>query len=422
MLAARMLRRGIEPFLARTRTGLRFVLTDGTEITNTDGEPEATIHFRHPGAERQAVAFGHIGLLESYFRQRIDIEGDLCAVFRAAYDSRFSRPNPLVRLRNRWHEHRYSNHTLAQAKDNARAHYGLPREFFAWWLDDPTMTYTCAYWKEGTTTVEEAQRNKLEHVCRKLRLQPGEEMADIGCGWGGLMYHAQREYGVRVTGYNATTEQVESLRGDIARDGLDNVLSVHEADHREVDRQFDKVAHVGVLEHCGRDQIRPGIEALARATRPGGLGVLHYIGHIGDFETEFYIRKHVFPGGWIPSLTQCLDVMEENGLEILDIENLRRHYALTLDAWADRFDRHWEEIRRIDPERFDEHFRRNWRVYLHGCAEMFRASTGYTHLFQIVYSKGNVGYDYPMSRAYLYAPDFRAATEGEDSGRVTGER
>ena len=412
MVSARLLRRGIEPFAAATGAGLRFVFSDGEQLANTAGEPEATITFHSPRAEWNALAFGHIGLLESFFRQQVDIDGDLRAVFRASYDSRFSKPNPLVAVRNRWHEWRFSNRTLARAKANARAHYGLPRGFFQPWLDDPTMTYTCAYWKEGTRTVEEAQRNKLEHVCRKLRLQPGERMADIGCGWGGLMYHAHREHGVDVTGYNAATEQVEDLRADIARDGLGDHLRVHEADHREVDEQFDKVAHVGVLEHCGRDQLRPGIEALARATRPGGLGLLHYIGHIGDFETEFYIRKHVFPGGWIPSLTQCLDIMEENGLEILDIENLRRHYALTLDAWAERFDRNWEEIRRIDPKRFDEHFRRNWRVYLHGCAEMFRAANGYTHLFQIIYSKGNVDYDYPMSRAYLYAPDFRETASG----------
>lgn len=421
-LAPRILRRGIEPFIARTHTPLRFVFTDGSDAANTDGEPDATIRFLEPAAERNTIAFGHIGMLESYFRQQIEIDGELRALFKVAYDSHFAQPNPLVRLRNRWHEYRFSNKTLAQAKDNARAHYGLPREFFARWLDDPTLTYTCAYWKEGTTTIEQAQRNKLEHVCRKLRLQPGEEMADIGCGWGGLMYHAHREYGVQVTGYNAATEQVESLRQDIERDGLGDVMAVREADHREVDRQFDKVAHVGVLEHCGRDQLRPGIEALARATKPGGLGVLHYIGHIGDFETEFYIRKHVFPGGWIPSLTQCLDIMEENGLEILDIENLRRHYALTLDAWAERFDRHWDEIRRLDPERFDEHFHRNWRVYLLGCAEMFRAANGYTHLFQIVYSKGNVGYDYPMSRAYMYAPDFRGCAGDGGSQRTPEAR
>jgi cyclopropane-fatty-acyl-phospholipid synthase len=217
---------------------------------------------------------------------------------------------------------------------------------------------------------------------------------------------------------------VNDLRADIERDGLGEHLVVKEADHREVDEQFDKVAHVGVLEHAGRDQQRESVEALARATKPGGIGVLHFIGHVGQFPTEFYIRKHVFPGGWIPSLTETLDHMEACGLDILDIENLRRHYALTLDAWAERFDRHWEEIRRIDPRRFDEHFRRNWRVYLWACAEMFRAPRGYTHLFQIVYSKGNVGYDYPMSRRYQYARDFGAdpATVEPGGGRAGPDR
>ncbi len=410
MVTGSLLRRGFAPFLARTREGVRVVLADGSALSNeeTAGPPAVTIRFNNARAQRKVVLFGHIGLLESFFGQDIDIEGDFNALFRASYASDFSQPNPLVRIRNAWHERRFSNRTLVQAKDNARAHYGLPREFFRYWLDDPTMTYTCAYWKEGTRTVEEAQRNKLEHVCRKLRLQPGERVADIGCGWGGLMYHAHREYGVDVTGYNATTEQVNDLRGDIERDGLSDRLRVHEADHREVDTEFDKVAHVGVLEHAGRDQMKESIEALARATKPGGVGVLHFIGHLGQFETEFYIRKHIFPGGWIPSLTEALNLMEQCGLEILDIENLRRHYALTLDAWGERFDRYWDEFKQIDPERFDEHFRRNWRVYLHGCAEMFRAPNGYTHLFQIVYSRGNVGYDYPMSRRYMYAPDFGA--------------
>jgi len=409
MLAARILGRGLRPFIRRTNVGLRFVFSDGSDIANTDGQPDVTVTFRSARAERRALLFGHVGLLEAHFDEELDIEGDFRALFRASYDSDFSQPNRLVGLLNRRHERRFSNHTLHQAKDNARAHYGLPREFFRYWLDDPTMTYTCAYWKEGTQTVEEAQRNKLEHVCRKLRLQPGERMADIGCGWGGLMYHAHRKYGVDVTGYNTTTEQVRDLRVDIERDGLGGHLRVHEADHRQVDEQFDKVAHVGVLEHAGRDQLRESIVALARAVKPGGLGVLHYIGHVNHYETEYYIRKHVFPGGWIPSLTQTLNIMEDHRLEILDIENLRRHYALTLDAWAERFDRHWDEIHRLDPERFDEHFRRNWRTYLYGCAEMFRAPKGYTHLFQIVFSKGNVGYDHPMSRAHLHAPDFREA-------------
>ena len=119
----------------------------------------------------------------------------------------------------------------------------------------------------------------------------------------------------------------------------------------------------------------------------------------------YFIRNYVFPGGWIPSLAEAITAMERAGLEILDIENLRRNYALTLDAWGERFDANWDHIRAIDPKQFDERFRRIWRTYLYSCAEMFRASRGYTHLFQITYSRGNVGSGYPMSRAHLYTED-----------------
>lgn len=381
---------------------LRFQFFDGSRLDWGGGDPQGTVCFRTPGAEWRTLAFGHIGLLESYFDGSIDIEGDLRALLRAGLESRFALPNPLVSLRNRWHERRYSNRSLAQAKSNARFHYGLGTEFFRYWLDQPAMMYTCAYWKEGTRDLEEAQCNKIDHVCRKLLLRPGERVADVGCGWGGLLFHAVRHYGVTATGYNATTEQAIALREAIDRQGLGDRLRVLERDFREVDEAYDKVAHIGVLEHAGRDQLDDTVRALAACVRPGGLGVLHFIGHVGRFETEYFIREHIFPGGWIPSLSETLESMERHGLEVLDVENLRRHYALTLDAWAERFDRHWEEIQALDPKRFDERFRRKWRVYLLGCAEMFRSPRGYTHLFQITFSKGNAGDAYPMSRAHLY--------------------
>jgi cyclopropane-fatty-acyl-phospholipid synthase len=265
------------------------------------------------------------------------------------------------------------------------------------------MMYTCAYWKEGTTTLEEAQQNKMEHVCRKLLLKPGETLLDIGCGWGGFSFYALERYGVVPTGLNNTPEQLDEMRAEIARRGLEGRIHTIEADFREVPGQFDKCASIGVLEHAGRDQIAEVVQAHADCLKPGGLGLLHFIGHVGHYETEFFIRKHVFPGGWIPGLAETITAMERAGLEILDIENLRRNYALTLDAWAQRFDANWERIREIDPRRFDERFRRIWRTYLRSCAEMFRASRSYTHLFQITYSKGNAGYDYPMSRAHLYS-------------------
>jgi cyclopropane-fatty-acyl-phospholipid synthase len=374
----------------------------------------------------RAALFGHIGLLESWFDGDVDIEGDIGKAFATAMAAGFDRPSALVRLRNRWHEWRFSNASREQAKRNAEFHYALGTPFYRLWLDEGLMMYTCAYWKEGTRTLEEAQRNKVEHVCRKLRIAPGEEVVDIGCGFGGFMFHAEQFHGAKVTGVNTTGDQVRMVRDEIARRHLEGKLDVIEADFREVRRPYDKVVSIGVLEHAGRDQLDEVVRAHADSLKPGGLGMLHFIGHVGVFETEFFIRKHVFPGGWIPSLAETVVAMERAGLEVLDIENLRRHYALTLDAWAERFERNWERIHAIDPQRFDERFRRVWRAYLFGCAEMFRSPYGHTHLFQITFSKGNVAREaYPMSRAFLYEPatgpgaEFAALHAREASRRGT---
>jgi cyclopropane-fatty-acyl-phospholipid synthase len=329
---------------------------------------------------------------------------------RTGMYSGFDSANGFVSVLNRSHELRRSNSSRARAKENARAHYGLGTEFYRLWLDDPLMMYTCAYWKEGTRTLEEAQRNKIEHVATKALLKPGEEVLDLGSGFGGFMFHAHQRFGVRVTGINNTTSQVQMVRDEIARRRLGHALEVIDTDFRDVRREYDKVISIGTLEHAGRDQLGEVVRAHARFLRRGGVGVLHFIGHVGPYNTEFFIRKHVFPGGWIPSLADTVVAMENAGLEVVDIENLRRHYALTLDAWAERFERNWDRIRALDAKRFDERFRRVWRVYLHGCAEMFRSPTLYTHLFQIVFAKGNVSRaSYPMSRAFLYQEEHAEA-------------
>lgn len=366
--------------------------------------PDFRIVFHNRGrVALRAALFGHIGLLESWFDGDLDVEGDVGRAFAAGMASGFDAPTPLVKLRNRWHEWRFSNASAAQAKENARFHYALGTDFYRLWLDEALMMYTCGYWSEGTTSVEQAQRNKVEHVCRKLRIQPGDEVVDIGTGFGGFMFHAEQFHGAKVTGTNTTPEQVEMVRDEIQRRHLEGKCEVIEADFREVRRQYDKVVSIGVLEHAGRDQLQQVVDAHAAQLKPGGLGMLHFIGHVGRFPTEFFIRKHVFPGGWIPSLAETIEAMERAGLEVVDIENLRRHYALTLDAWAERFERNWERIHAIDPKRFDERFRRVWRAYLFGCAEMFRSPEGRTHLFQIVFAKGMTTREsYPMSRAHLY--------------------
>lgn len=411
--------------LAR-RSGISFSVTtpSGQIVHAGDGDPAFHIRFHNRHAVTATLLRQHIGFLDAYFDQQIDIDGDLHAAFLAGTNSGFDvDPNLLNRLGNRRHEWRYSNASVAQAKANARAHYGLGADFYAMWLDDPFMMYTCGYWPEGTRTLEQAQQQKIDHVARKIRLSPDDTYVDIGCGFGGFMFRTAQTIGAQGVGVNTTTEQVAWLRDQIERRELSSSLTVREADFREVDRQYDKVVSIGVLEHAGRDQLAAVIRAHADFLKPGGLGMLHFIGHMGPRDTEYFIRKYVFPGGWIPSLADVLTEMERCGLEMVDIENLRRHYALTLDAWYERFERNWSAIHALDPQRFDERFRRIWRTYLLGCAEMFRARDTYTHLYQIVFSKGNVSREnYPMGRRFLYeATRSQSGDEAANADRVPQE-
>jgi cyclopropane-fatty-acyl-phospholipid synthase len=390
---------------------------DGTEWRSSEAKPEITLVVRDSRAYRRIALYGHVGLLEAYFDGQIDLEGSLARALAAGMAARAEEPTLLVRLANRWHEFLHSNANWVRAKHNAEFHYALGPEFYRYWLDDPLMLYTCAYWKEGTRSLEEAQRNKLDHVGKKVLLKPGDDVVDVGSGFGGFLLYAEERFGVKVTGYNTTGSQVEHARRQIAQRRLKQTVAL-EADFRSMDRQYDKVVSIGCLEHAGRDGLVDLIRAHARALKPGGLGLIHFIGHVGHFETDYFIRKYVFPGGWIPSLADVIVEMERAGLEVLDIENLRRHYALTLDVWAERFDRHWDKIRALDPQRFDERFRRIWRVYLYGCAEMFRAPSGRTHLFQVVFSKGNVS----MTSSHLYEldeqPSLTALAEKRSPGRA----
>jgi len=385
-----------------TATPFRVRFPDGTEYRNTESAPAFTLSVRNERALRRAALYGHVGVLESYFDGELDIEGSLPKALAVGMEGGADQPTWLVRVRNRWHEFMHANASRSRAKRNAEFHYALPPEFYKLWLDDPLMLYTCAYWTEGTRTLEEAQRNKCDHVANKLMLKPGEEVVDVGSGFGGFMFHAHERFGVRVTAINTTGSQAEHARKEIERRRLGSSLQMH-GDFRDAGREFDKVASIGCLEHAGRDSLAEVIRAHASYLKKGGLGLIHFIGHVGRFDTDFFIRKYVFPGGWIPSLADVIVEMEKAGLEVLDIENLRRHYALTLDVWAERFDRNWDRIRALDPQRFDERFRRIWRVYLYGCAEMFRSPKGRTHLFQIMFSKGNVSFtSYPMTRDFLY--------------------
>jgi cyclopropane-fatty-acyl-phospholipid synthase len=256
----------LDTMLQGTAIPCRIVFASGAEYRNSDEPPQFTIIFRTRRGELRLLRYGHVGILEAYFDGDVDLEGDFGLAFRVALDRGFSqRPNRLVKMRNRWHEARFSNRSIAQAKANARAHYGLGKAFYAPWLDRVGMMYTCAYWKEGTRTLEEAQWNKMDHVCRKVQLKAGETFIDVGCGWGGLMFHAWQHHGALGTGINTTSEQVDELKEDIARQGLADKLRVVECDFREMPGQYDKLLSIGTLEHAGPDQLREVVRAHANA-------------------------------------------------------------------------------------------------------------------------------------------------------------
>ena len=403
-IASALVRRVVESVGAATPLPFRAILPNGAEVVGGSGEPTVTARIKNTRAALRAALFGHVGFLEAYFDGDIDINGDLRELMAVGFDSGFDdSAGLLVGIRNRWHGLRFNNRTGAMPKENARFHYGLGAEFYSKMLDAPYLMYTCAYYEHPGATILDAQIAKMEHVARKVRLQPGERVIDMGCGFGGFMFYAAERHGVHITGVNTTTEQADFVKAKVAAKDLQDQIVMHEADVREGFGVYDKVVSIGVLEHAGRHQLREVIRAHANALKPGGLGIIHFIGHVADRETDFFIRKYIFPGGWIPSLSKALDAMEKEGLEILDVENLRRHYALTLDAWTEKFDAHWEEIRAMDPQRFDERFWRIWRTYLIGCAEMFRSAKSQTNLFQVVFSKGNVDLaSHPLTREHLY--------------------
>jgi cyclopropane-fatty-acyl-phospholipid synthase len=403
------------------RSGIPFAVrfASGGTVRELDAgaNPAFTLVFRRPRAYWRIALFGHVGLIESYIDGDVEVEGSLPKALAAGMQGGMDRPTALVRWANRWHEFLYTNSNRLQANKNAEFHYALTPEFYRLWLDDPYMFYTCAYWTDKTRTLEEAQRAKADHVARKVRLQPGDDVVDVGSGFGGFLMHAAMNYDVRITSINTTGSQAEHARRQIEKFGIRNAVQMH-TDFRSKPKEFDKLVSIGCLEHAGRDQLGEVIRSHASLLKKGGLGLIHFIGHVGRHDTDFFIRKYVFPGGWIPSLADVVIEMEKAGLEVVDVENLRRHYATTLDHWAERFDRNWDRIRALDPRRFDERFRRIWRVYLYGCAEMFRSPAGHTHLFQIVFSKGNVSRtSYPMTRDFLYAADAQPRQEKRSAGR-----
>lgn len=264
-------------------------------------------------------------------------------------------------------------HSLHRDKRSISYHYDKPPEFFAPWLG-PSMVYSCAYFRRNSESLEDAQRNKLDLICKKLRLQPGEEMLDIGCGWGSLILHAAKYYGVHATGVTLSEQQFAFTRQRISQAGLDAECEVRLSDYRQIsgkDSFFDKIASVGMFEHVGRQNLGIYFDIVKRLLKPGGAFLNH--GIVSSLEEDkkqgpSFIRKYVFPGTALATLPVVAAEAEQAGFELRDVECLREHYERTLHNWVERLERCKRELLNyVDPETY-----RIWRLYMAGSAEAFR--------------------------------------------------
>ena len=257
------------------------------------------------------------------------------------------------------------------------------------------MAYTCAYYPSEDATLDEAQTAKMDHVCRKLRLKAGESVVEAGFGWGALALHMARHYGVKVRAFNISREQVNYARERAKAEGLDGRVEYVQDDYRNIAGKYDAFVSVGMLEHVGVDNYRDLGGVAQRSLHPHGRGLIHSIGRNFPAALHPWIERRIFPGAYPPSLSEMAQIFEPWNLSILDIENLRLHYARTLTHWLELYEGHLDRVRGM----FDERFVRMWRLYLAGSIAAF--TTGTLQLFQVVFAPYDNN-DIPLTRAYMY--------------------
>ena len=386
------------PALKELALPLKLQLWDGKEI-DIGPTPCVTLVIKDPNLVTRLAQPSLDVLGAAYVEGQIDLLGPVHEVIRigdvitrALGEDDFPLPSREA-------------HDKATDAEAISYHYDLSNDFYRLWLDKD-MVYSCAYFETGSEDLEQAQQAKLRHLCRKLRLKPGERLLDVGCGWGGLARYAAREFGAKVFGITLSREQLELARERVAEDGLQDRVQLELMDYRDLpqDGRFDKAVSVGMFEHVGHANLPLYCQRLFDAVRPGGLVMNHGITarHIdgrpvGHGAGEF-IDRYVFPHGELPHLVNISSCISDAGLEIVDVESLRLHYARTLDFWSERLEARLEQAKRMGPERA----LRIWRLYLAGCAYGFRHN--WINLHQILASKplADGSHELPWSRADLY--------------------
>jgi cyclopropane-fatty-acyl-phospholipid synthase len=377
---------------------LRFVIErDGEEMSLPGMGPAATVLIRDRLTLARLIADPEMAFGEAYAEGKIKVEGDLAAALEASYESW-----PSGRADSQWYQ-RLTSKWMEWLQDNSRRgsrtnihrHYDLGNEFYKLWLDRQ-LVYTCAYFPTPAATLETAQEAKLDYVCRKLGLRAGETVFEAGCGWGALALHMARRYGVSVKAFNISHEQIAYARRRATEEGLTGRVEFIEDDYRNVSGAFDVFVSVGMLEHVGIRHFADFRDAIYRSVGDRGRGLLHFIGRSYKSDFSRWIRKRIFPGAYAPTLGEAMTVLEPHRYAVLDIENLRLHYAKTLEHWLDRFEKSSQQV----TEMYGEWFQRAWRLYLAGSIAGFR--TGSLQLFQLTFA-GSKSAPISWTRAPLYA-------------------
>jgi cyclopropane-fatty-acyl-phospholipid synthase len=314
---------------------------------------------------------------ERYVSGRLDVRGSLVEVVHA-----MSRLTPEVPpLRQRLAGWLARANDPRSARDNVHHHYDLGNDFYGRWLDRD-MVYTCAYFSDPSDSLERAQHAKLDLVCRKLRLRPGDSVVEAGCGWGALAIHMARHYGARVRAFNVSREQLAYARARAGRESVAGAVEFIDDDYRNVSGRFDVFVSVGMLEHVGTRNFRALSDVLRRTVRrDGGRGLLHFIGRDVRRPLNAWVRRRIFPGAYTPTLGEvATQILAPAGMSVLDVENLRLHYARTLAHWSERYAASRDDV----AARFGEEFARAWELYLAGSEATF--ATGWMQLFQVLFA------------------------------------
>ncbi len=394
-------------------------------------EPTFTLVCRNPNVIRTMVlGRDPLRMAEAYFRGDIDIEGDFFAavslkdhlniirmslrdrlgalfsavrlpvVDEAQSSSQVSRPSMF--RRSSIYGRAIKEHSKEENRDAIQFHYDVSNEFYALFLDE-NMIYSCAYFERPDNTLEQAQRAKLDHICRKLLLKPGDHFLDIGCGWGALVMHAAKHYGVQAHGVTLSQQQLEIVRKRIADAGLENSVTVELRDYRDLegDSEYDKIASIGMFEHVGLKNLPIYFSTVHRLLKPAGLFLNHGITHDVEgwnktLSTEF-INRYIFPDGQLDTISNIQRVMEQSKFEIADVEALRPHYAMTLRHWVARLEKHHTEALQY----VSESTYRIWRLYMATCALEFES--GEIGIYQVLASKRAAGtLMLPLTRRHIY--------------------